>query len=51
MDGLMKVILSIRQEYRQAKDWDRADRLRAQLADLGIVIEDRPEGATWRVEK
>ena len=48
--GLMDIILGIRKQYREAKDWERADALRRQLTELGIVVEDRPEGATWRVE-
>ena len=51
MDGLMKIILGIRQQYRERKDWEQADVLRQQLSELGIAIEDRPEGPTWRVER
>jgi cysteinyl-tRNA synthetase len=51
LDGLMDVIMGIRQEYRLAKDWERADELRERLEELGIVVEDRPEGPTWRPEQ
>ncbi len=50
VEGLMGIILSTRQRYRGAKDWEQADALRCQLRELGIVVEDRPEGPTWRVE-
>jgi cysteinyl-tRNA synthetase len=33
-----------RQRARASKDWARADRLRAEIADLGWILEDRPEG-------
>ncbi|GBF77012.1 cysteine--tRNA ligase [Paenibacillus sp. 598K] len=33
---------------RKAKDWARADELRDQLADAGIVLEDTPQGIRWR---
>jgi cysteinyl-tRNA synthetase len=49
-EGLMDIIIGIRQRYREAKDWEQADTLRDQLAELGIAVEDRPEGPTWRVE-
>jgi cysteinyl-tRNA synthetase len=49
-EGLMDIILGIRKRYREARDWEQADALRAQLAELGIAIDDRPEGTTWRVE-
>jgi cysteinyl-tRNA synthetase len=50
VEGLMNIILGIRQQYRQLRDWEQADVLREQLSELGIVVEDRPEGPTWRVE-
>ncbi len=50
LDGLMEIILDIRREYRQAKDWERSDMLRERLAELGITVEDRPEGPTWQLE-
>ncbi len=51
VEGLMDVILDIRQRYREAKDWDQADALRRRLTELGIVVEDRAEGPSWRVER
>jgi len=51
VDGLMDVILGIRQQYRAVKDWDQADLLRRQLSGLGVVVEDRPEGTIWRLER
>jgi cysteinyl-tRNA synthetase len=51
VDGLMDIILGIRQKYRETKDWDQADALRRRLNELGILVEDRPEGPTWQVER
>lgn len=51
IDGLMNIILGIRQQYRQTRDWEQADVLREQLKELGVVVEDRPEGPTWRIER
>ena len=36
-----------RQQARQERDWDLADRLREQLKGEGILVEDGPQGATW----
>jgi len=50
VDGLIRILLDLRQEYRMARDWARADAIRQRLAELGIIVEDRPEGPTWRLE-
>jgi cysteinyl-tRNA synthetase len=34
-----------REEAREARDFDRADRLRDELADRGYEVRDTPEGA------
>ena len=39
-----------RAEARKAKDFGRADALRAELAQTGVVLEDTPAGTVWRVE-
>lgn len=49
LDRLIAIILDIRQSYRLARNWELADALRQRLAELGIVVEDRPEGPTWRM--
>ncbi len=51
IEGLMNIILAIREQYRQAEKWEQADALRDRLADLGIVVDDRPEGPIWRLER
>ena len=47
-DGLMELILSIRQEARANKDWATADKIRDGLKELGIEIEDSKAGARWK---
>ncbi len=47
----IELLLSVRQDLRQAKQYEMADRIRRGLEDLGIVIEDRPGGSTWRVAR
>jgi cysteinyl-tRNA synthetase len=42
-------LLEKRAKARQAKDWKEADRIRKELADQGIQIQDGPAGTTWRV--
>jgi len=49
VDGLVKMLIQLRAEARLAKDYARADEIRDRLAALGVVLEDRPDGTTWRL--
>ena len=42
------LLVSVRTELRQAKMWQLSDRIRDQLSELNVVVEDRPDGSTWR---
>jgi cysteinyl-tRNA synthetase len=35
---------------RKAKNWEKADQIRNQLADMNIVLEDRAEGTIWKIK-
>ncbi len=45
-DAAIQTLIARRDAARQAKDWPAADAIRRQLAEAGVVIEDRPDGAT-----
>ena len=42
------LLVAARQAARATKDFAEADRLRTELAALGIVVEDTPSGPVWR---
>lgn len=46
--GLVQIIIDVRQSARQRKDWATADALRERLAELGIILEDTPQGVRWK---
>jgi cysteinyl-tRNA synthetase len=47
--ALVQILIDLRQEFRQAKDWAKADAIRDRLAEVGIALEDSPEGTRWRL--
>jgi cysteinyl-tRNA synthetase len=44
-------LIVARAEARKARDFAEADRVRAALDSLGVVIEDRADGTKWRVKE
>jgi cysteinyl-tRNA synthetase len=46
----VEALIAARIEARTAKDWTEADRIRAELDVLGVVVMDSPQGATWRLK-
>jgi len=49
VDALVPAMLVAREAARNRKDYAEADRIRDALADAGVVVEDTPAGARWRV--
>ena len=45
------LLVSLRTELRREKHWQMADRVSTSLKDLGVVLEDTPQGTVWKQEK
>lgn len=43
------LLVEIREELRQAKQWALADRIRQRLQEMGVVLEDGRSGTHWRI--
>jgi cysteinyl-tRNA synthetase len=48
--GLMELILQIREEAREKKDWSTSDKIRKTLQNLKITVKDTKEGPTWKID-
>lgn len=44
----VEALIEERQAARKAKNFARADEIRQQLLDMGIVLEDTREGVKWK---
>ena len=47
---LIEQLIADRTAARMAKDWATADKIRDQLKEMHVVLEDTPQGVKWRVE-
>lgn len=48
LDEEVQALIDERQEARRRRDFARADELRDELADRGIVLEDTKDGVRWK---
>jgi cysteinyl-tRNA synthetase len=51
VDGLVRMLIEVRQQARENRDWAQADAVRDRLLDLGIALEDGPDGTRWRMSR
>ena len=47
----LAALIKEREDARKAKDFKRSDELRKVLSDKGVLIEDTPKGATWKLSR
>jgi len=48
LDSEIEELIAARQQARKEKNFARADEIRQQLLDMGIVLEDTREGVKWK---
>ncbi len=47
----IEALIDARQTARENKNWAEADRIRDELANMNVVLEDGASGARWRINK
>jgi cysteinyl-tRNA synthetase len=50
-DSAIQALISQRDDAKRSRDFATADRIRTELADLGIVLKDSPGGTTWETTR
>ncbi len=48
LPAAVEALIAAREAARAARDWPRADALRAEIARYGYQVEDTPQGPRWR---
>jgi len=49
--AVIEKLVEERNRARKTKNWKKADQIRDQLAEMGVILEDRPEGTVWKINK
>lgn len=50
-EGLIQLLIDLRTAARKNKDYATSDAIRNRLAEIGVVLEDRPDGTGWKVSR
>lgn len=50
LDGVIEILLGLRAEARNNKDFPLSDKIRDRLLAAGIEIKDTKEGVSWSVK-
>jgi cysteinyl-tRNA synthetase len=48
--ALLGLLVEIRTRVRKEKNFALADEIRKRLAELGVTLEDRPDGTGWKID-
>ncbi len=46
---LIETLIEVRQKLREDRRWELSDSIRDRMNELGITLEDRSDGTTWRL--
>ncbi len=49
-EEILDSLIKMREDARKNKDYAKGDMIRDKLKEIGIIIEDKPDGTRWKVE-
>jgi cysteinyl-tRNA synthetase len=50
-EDLIRLLVDLRTAARKNKDYATSDAIRNRLAEMGVVLEDRPDGTAWKISR
>ena len=50
LEGLMQLVIEMRQQARENKDWPTSDKIRDTLNEIKIDLKDGKDGTTWKIK-
>jgi cysteinyl-tRNA synthetase len=50
VNEFVELLIELRDKLREAKQYELADEIRSKLLDLGIQLEDKPDGTIWKIK-
>ena len=48
IESFIQLLIDLRSELRESKQYTIADSLRNRISDLGVILEDTAEGTKWK---
>lgn len=50
-EALIRILVDLRAAARKNKDFAASDAIRNKLAEIGVILEDRPDGTAWKISQ
>ena len=50
-EAFISLLVSTREDLRKNRQWQLSDKIRNGLADLGVTLEDTPQGTRWKYKR
>ena len=50
INGVIELLIKLRKEARENKDYEESDRIRKELQDVGIVLENKDGKTSWKLK-